>query len=73
MLKELDALSFKYVWGICFAFMGVALMLNLRGYKHNQIIFYMQTMAFLAYYLGGARFSTAKFLFNMKVTYFKFG
>ena len=72
MLQDLDAVSFKYVVALVSFFMIVACIINLRGYKHNQIMFYMQTMSFLGYYLGGARFSTSQFLFNMKSSYFKF-
>lgn len=73
MLYDLNSPNYKIVWSFVIIFMIIALWINLKGYKHNQIMFYLQTLSFLPYYLGGARFSTAQFLFNTKVSYFKFG
>lgn len=73
MLRDLNSMRYKFVMIYMVLLMAIALVINLRGYKHNQILFYHQTLSFLCYYLGGARFDIAQYLFNMKPIYFKFG
>jgi hypothetical protein len=72
-LLDLNTWSYKFVWIYGVFIIIIAMIITLKGYKHNQILFYQQTLSFLCYYLGGARFDIAQFLFNMRVVYFKFG
>lgn len=54
-------------------FVIVSIALAIFGYKHNQLMYYMQTFTLLGLVLGGDRSGTATILFNMKWSCFMYG
>jgi hypothetical protein len=68
-------LSWKYTAQIAAVanFMAIALVLYVRGYKHNQISFFLQTLGFLAFTIDDPEYSIATFLYPMKMAYYQFG
>lgn len=72
MIDQLEALPYKGIWIVVIIFMVLSLVVSLKGYKHNQTMFYLQTISFFCYYLGDAKFQTAQYLFNTRVSYLRF-
>lgn len=58
------------------AFVALLLLISIaiyvRGYKHNQIMFYLQTLAFIAFMLKDDSFDLCVFLFNLSFSYYSF-
>ena len=51
----------------------VVLAMYLKGFKHNQTVFYLQTMAFLGFVVEDQRLSKTVFLYNLRYSYLMFG
>jgi hypothetical protein len=50
-----------------------ALVLYILGFKHNQILFYLQTLALLGYCIDSPDFSVPRFLHSMQLSHYQFG
>lgn len=50
--------------------MACSLLLYLRGYKHNQVVFYLQTMTFLGFTIEDSDYRVASSLNGFKISYF---
>ncbi len=50
-----------------------SLLLYLRGYKHNHVVFYLQTMTFLGYTIEDPEYRVASLLHGFKISYLEFG
>jgi hypothetical protein len=53
--------------------MVVSLVLYIKGYKHNQIPFFLQTLGFLAFTINDPNYSITTFVYALKVAYYQFG
>ena len=53
--------------------LGMGYFIYIRGYKHNQIIFLLQTLAFAAFKINDINLSNIYFGYNLKFSYYNFG
>ena len=52
-------------------FLLTALIVTMSGYKHNQVMFFLQTITFAGYYLDDSRIDTTLALHNLRYSFFK--
>lgn len=53
--------------------MVLALLLHVRGHKHNQVMFFLQTMSFCVFAIFRPQLEHISVLFYLRASYFGFG
>jgi hypothetical protein len=54
-------------------FILTSMVIYILGYKHNQITFFLQTLAFIGFILKDNQLQLSIFLYNLKYSYYNFG
>lgn len=68
-----DLGQYEVELGMTVFVMVICSALYAKGYKHNQIPFFLQTLAFIGYAVKDDQFEMATFLYNLRWSYYDYG